>query len=79
VTRRTVFPHPALLQPSTTGIQDFTPLTPFSTCHIKPGELLLAFWHSGLVCAEVLVICLWVWLAPKGMHHHLPSRSTRLK
>ena len=34
---------------------------------------------SALVCAEVLVICLWVLLAFAGMHHHVPSRLIWLK
>src|SRR5215470_805251 len=52
---------------------------PLSTCHIKPGERFLAFWRSSLVCAEVLVMFLWVLLAQKGMHRHVPWYYDRLR
>jgi hypothetical protein len=67
---REVFPHTALRQPSTGGIQGFKPLNPLRLATSSQAQRLSAFWHSGLVCAEVLVICLGVWLAHWG---HAPS------
>jgi len=48
-------------------------------CHIRPASSVVSAWLSGIVCADLLVSFLWVLLALSGMHHHLRSRSTRLK
>jgi hypothetical protein len=60
---------------SSSGIQGFkqSDLLPLTTA--SPAWLFSAPWHTGLVCAGVVVIYLWVWLAPWG---HAPSLTSPL-
>jgi hypothetical protein len=74
-TGREVFPHTALRQPSTGGIQGFEPPSPSRLATSSQAQWFSVFWRSSLVCAGVLVIYPGVWLAFFG---HAPSLTSSL-
>ena len=76
-TGREVFPHPA---PDSLPLGAFKALSCSASHGLshQAGLNSALSWLTSIVCAGVVVICLWAGSAPEvGTHRHLPPRSTR--